>query len=485
MALSSDLLSQFAKVTVHDKNAKTESTHYGTVAEYNGSIYVKLDGSDQLTPIASTVTVKPGERVIVLVKNHSATVTGNVSNPSVGKEEYIEVKTEVKDVANQITELEIVVAHRVSVDELEAINATIASLKAKAATFDDIDAINAEITNLEAKFADVEYLTATDIEAINADIETIRGKFADITDITTEQLDAVNADIDNLKGYTADFTYVSTEVLTAVKADIKKLDTEKLSAKDAKLKYANIDFANIGEAAIKNFYATSGIIKDLVISEGTITGELVGVTIKGDLIEGGTVKADKLVVKGTDGIYYKLNYEGGSFKEGEPVPDDGLHGSVIVAKSITAEKVAVDDLVAFDATIGGFNITDNSIYSGVKESVDNTTKGVYLDKEGQVAFGDADNFLRYFKDQNGNWKLEISAANILLGSTKKSVETAIKDIQTTVENVEVGGRNLIRNSINMIFTDYWFYKTVTEDEGYILDENGDIMLDEDGNVLIA
>lgn len=459
MALSSEILSQFAKVTVYAKNAqdaKTETTHYGTIVEYDGSNCVKLDGSDQLTPIASTVTVKPGERVMVLVKNHSATVTGNVTNPSVGKEEYIEVKTEVQDTAKKITELEIVVAHRVTTEELEAINATITSLKAKAATFDDIDAINADITNLEAKFADVEYLTATDIDAINADIEVIRGKFADITDITTEQLDAVNADIDNLRGYTADFTYLSTDVLTAIKADIKQLEVDKLSAKDVDLKYANIDFTNIGEAAIKNFYATSGIIKDLVISEGTITGELVGVTIKGDLIEGGTVKADKLVVKGKDGIYYKLNYEGGSFKEGEAIPDDGLHGSVIVAKSVTAEKVAVDDLVAFDATIGGFHITENSIYSGVKESVDNTTSGVYLDEDGQVNFGDGNNYMRYFKDQNGNWKLEISAANVLIGSGNINVEDLIVDLEEDIKDINISGRNLIRQSETLDYEDYSF-----------------------------
>jgi hypothetical protein len=66
------------------------------------------------------------------------------------------------------------------------------------------------------------------------------------------------------------------------------------SAEDAELKYANIDFSNIGEAAIEKLFSDSGIIGDLVMSDGKVTGTLVGVTIKGDLIEAGTVKADNL-----------------------------------------------------------------------------------------------------------------------------------------------------------------------------------------------
>ena len=64
------------------------------------------------------------------------------------------------------------------------------------------------------------------------------------------------------------------------------------------MKYASIDFSNIGIAAMEKFYSESGLIKNVVVGDQTITGELVGVTIKGDLIEGNTIKADKLVIKG-------------------------------------------------------------------------------------------------------------------------------------------------------------------------------------------
>ena len=146
--------------------------------------------------------------------------------------------------------------------------------------------------------------------------------------------------------------------LTAQEAAIKDLDVEKLSAKDADLKYANIDFSNIGKAAMEYFYAQSGLIKDVVVGDATITGQIVGVTISGDRIEGNTIVAEKLVIKGTDGLYYKLNTDGIT-TEAEQTDYNSLNGQIIKANSITASKIAVDDLIAFDATIGGFNIGTN------------------------------------------------------------------------------------------------------------------------------
>lgn len=412
MALSHDLISQFAKVINNDKKAKSESTSYGTTVEYNGSTYVKLDGSDLLTPVETTADTKAGERVTVLIKDHTATVTGNLSSPAARTED-------VQENHDKIAEFDNVMAYKVTTENIEAVNATIENLKAKVASYSSMTAVVADIETLQSKFASLDKVNAQDVDALNAEIENIKSKFGEFTEISTEDLEAMNADIATLKSYTASFTYVSAERLTAALADIKELDAKKLSALDADLKYAKIDFSNIGKAAIEQFYATSGIIKDLVIGDTSVTGKLVGVTITGDLIEGGTVKADKLVVLGTDGLYYKLNTDGVS-TTAEQTEYNSLNGSVITAKSITAEKVNVDDLVAFDATIGGFNIVDSSIYSGAKESVTNTTRGIYLDKNGQISFGDADNYIRYYKASDGTYKLEISAKSISIKSDSGS-----------------------------------------------------------------
>ena len=445
MALPSDLISQFVKETNNSKKESNEATVYATVV-YNGKPYVKLDGSDLLTPISTTADVKDGERVTVMIKNHTATVTGNISSPSART-------ADVKEIGSKISEFDIVMAYKITTEDLEAANATIENLRAKVANFTSIEAVTAEINKLQAKFASLEYVSATDVDALNADIENLQASFATITDLTTEDLEALNADIANLKGYTADFTYVSADVLDAIKASIKELDAKKLSAESADLKYANIDFANIGEAAIKAFYAKSGVIQDVIISDGQVTGKLVGVTIKGDLIEGGTVVADKLVIQGENGLYYKLNVDslGETTASADPKYQKGIDGSVLVAKSITAEQIAVDDLVAFDATIGGFNMTKDAIYSGVKESADNPTRGIYLDNEGQLSVGDTTNYLKYYKDQDGNYKLEISSASI-----DDARSSATNQIEASSESLRIELKGAIDDAVkNCVKTSHY------------------------------
>lgn len=399
MPLSSDLISQFVKITKDDTKTKSESTVFGTVVEYEGKKYVRLDGSELLTPVSSVTTSGDGERVVVSIKNHTATVMGNLTAPSARG-------ADVEEIGGKINEFEVIVADKVSTKDLEAINANIENLiadnvtitgklEANEADIKDLTADNATIRDtLTANKAEIEDLTAGNVtitgrlDAADANIESLRAENA----IIDGKLVANEADIRDLKATNVTIT----GTLEANSADIKDLKADKLTAEDADLKYANIDFANIGQAAMEYFYAQSGLIENVKIGDATISGNLIGVTIKGDLIEGNTIVADKLVIKGTDGLYYKLNTNGVT-TEGEQTDYNSLNGTVIQARSITAEKIDVHDLVAFDATIGGFNITDGSLYSGVKESVDNTTKGIYLDSNGQMAIGDGTNFIKLYK----------------------------------------------------------------------------------------
>lgn len=231
------------------------------------------------------------------------------------------------------------------------------------------------------------------------------------------------------------FAGLTAENFKAVNADIENLNTKKLDVESANIKFANIDFSNIGKAAMEYFYAQSGLIKDVVVGDQKITGHLIGVTISGDLIEGNTVKAEKLVVLGEDGLYYKLNVNalGEAVASSDVKYQNGLDGSVIIAKSVTAEKVSVKDLVAFGATIGGLNITDGSLYSGVKDSINNTTQGFYVDKSGQLYLGDAEHFLRYYKAKDGTYKLAISAKSVTFGSNQ-NLEEAWEETKTSIES---------------------------------------------------
>lgn len=426
MALSSDIVSQFAKIVTLQETKPVVTTVTGKAVSYQGILYVQLDGSDQLTPIASsTAGIKDGDRVTVQIKNHSVTVTGNMSSPSAGKDDIDDINGSLGDMGDQITEFEIAIGNKVDVIEFDAVKGRVDTLEADNVTIKDrLTATEADIGTLEADNVTInEKLTAAEAEIDNLDATKLSADIADLKYATIENLNATNADINNLEATYAKFEQTTTNRLEAAEAVIEDLDAT----------YATIDFANIGDAAVENLFAKSGIIKDLIVSEGHITGELVGVTIKGDLIEGGTVVADKLVVKGSDGLYYKLNTDGVT-TEAEQTEYNSLNGSVITAKSITATKIAVDDLVAFDATIGGFAIDEDSIHTNTKASVDSAARGIYLDNEGQVAFGDSTNYLKYYKDTDGTYKLDISAGSLRMASTGQTVEEVIsKVVKSMVE----------------------------------------------------
>lgn len=448
MRLSSDLISQFVKITNDDKKKEKETTIYGTTVKYGDKMYVRLDGSDILTPMTSTASMKDNERVIVMIKNHQAIVTGNVTSKSASESSVEDLDKTTKEIIESTGAVDDrIVAAEANISNLQAIDVEIRN---------SLTAAEADIDNLEADNVTIHET----LSANTADINTLKTKVGKIDDLT-----AITADIESLE---ADNVTINN-TLTAHTADIQSLQTNKLSATDADLKYANIDFSNIGKAAMEYLYSESGLIENVTIGDGTITGKIVGVTISGDLIEGNTVVANKLVIKGTDGLYYKLNTDGVT-TEAEQTDYNSLDGSIIKAQSITATKISVDDLVAFDATIGGFNITSSAIYSGVKETVGNTTRGIYLDKNGQIAFGDANNFVKYYQDTDDNYKLEISAQNLKFGAGNQNVETAFEEMQAAstdkdsrLAEVETAIENL-SNSISMLVTDGTGVSLMTQTE---------------------
>lgn len=421
MPLSSELISQFVKVTKDEKRDKKETTVYGTVVNYNNSKYVRLDGSELLTPATMTVDAEAGERVTVRLKNHTATVTGNITSPSA------RVET-VKIIVDNVTGIEEIIADTVTSETLNIERARITALEADNVTIHDkINANKADIEILKAGLVDVDYLDAD---------------YAQFKTMTAEKFSIINADIENLQTgklnvTEASATYATISNLESTNALITELQTTKLSATDIEGLYANIDFSNISTSTMVSFYTNSGLIQNAVINGATISGRLMGVSISGDLIEEGTIIAQKLVVQGEDGLFYSLNTDGMTV-EANQTSYNSLNGNIILANSITASKITVEDLVSFGATIGGFKITDNSLYSGVKENIANTTRGIYLDNNGKASFGDSNNYIKFYENSDGDYVLDISADSISFNNsgTMQSISSVITKIETTANEAK-------------------------------------------------
>lgn len=540
MALSQDLINQFVKLTKKEEKPK-EVTVNGTYKTINGEEYVQIDGSEIWTPVTSTVEAETGERVKVLIKNHTATVTGNISSPSARSKSVQDLKDEVDEHGNTIEQLDNTIEQQgnsiiqinnnikqVENDILQANNAINQqgnviqqidnTIKQHGNTIEQqnniIEQQGNEITQLnntvvqqgntitqhgntieqQGNIIEQQGNEITQqgntieqqgnmIEQQNNAITQIDNKVVQQDNVIQQQGNIIDQQNNIITEHGNNITILNSgfSIIDGVLIGLSQAIIDELKTKHLDAEYATIDFANINMAAVEKLFTESGIIKDLVVQEGHITGELVGVTIKGDLIEGNTIAAEKLVVKGSDGLYYKLNIDGlnnisvnqsskfvlidtkpedweTNYKDYYLISDDsyihiagdkapiwssntyyklsstyesGLDGSNIVAKSITADKVSVNDLVAFGATIGGFNITQHSIYSGGKNNVDSASSGLYMDDDGQIAFGDNNNFVKFFKDADGKYKLRISADELYTSSSSKSIAEQIEEL---VEN---------------------------------------------------
>lgn len=248
--------------------------------------------------------------------------------------------------------------------------------------------------------------------------------------------DDAEAFVANRKAVTAqsyaEIAQENAERANAKLAIIEQAIIDELDTRLANIDVANIDFANIDLAQVATIFSEAGIVDDLTTETGTITGELVGVTISGDLIQGNTIKADKLVVLGSDGLYYKLNISGETV-EAQQTDYNSINGSHIQARTITASKISVTDLVAFGATIAGLILENGSIHSTGK-TLDNGVAGIFFDSTGQFNTGDSTNFIKSWNDTTANqWKINLKADQILFTSGK-DVEDQLDSAVTNADN---------------------------------------------------
>ena len=489
MGLSSDLISQFVKITNDTNKSKKETTAYGTVVDHNGGMYVRLDGSDLLTPMTKTVGVKDGDRVTISIKDHTATVTGNISSPSASSSELKAVDDKVgnfttvttKELIAQSAKIEDLTADNVTIkDKLTANEGYISDLQADNLTINKkLTANEAEVKKLTADYAEINSLVAKkasvdDLEATNASIHNLASDYGDFKELATDKFTANEAEIGKIKTDKANITDLnaataeinkllakkaSIDDLDATNARIDTLTASQITTDYLKANYANIDLANVNNTWIQNGIIKNGAIGEVAIHEGAITNAKIAdatieaakiKTINADTITAGTLKTNRLIITGEDGtdsIVKAINTANGVAEAN--------------STKIQAASIDVVDLSAFNAKIAQFILKDNAIYSG-KTSIIDPTSGIYISTTGIGAGNGAltdtnESPVQIYADggmklngKNGyidfnsvTGDLDINATTLKIGS--KTVASN-EDVTDAVNSMEIGGRNYILNS---------------------------------------
>ena len=250
MGLSSELASQFAKVT-NDSSRNTNGTKlYGTITMLGEVPHVKLDGTEELTPISRTVEVAEGDRVEVMIANHSATVTGNLTDPSIGIVRAGNLESKITQTAEQIqlqvSDLEKNLDSKITQTATE-IRSEVSDLDGRfsenittvengirndmtnslASMSDTLTGLSNDLTGLGEDLSGLEESTNSSISTINASIETLTFNVSDldskITQTATEIRSEVSAEVTDLNA-----TIVNTEtgIRDTINVEVANLDSK-------------------------------------------------------------------------------------------------------------------------------------------------------------------------------------------------------------------------------------------------------------------
>jgi uncharacterized coiled-coil protein SlyX len=485
VALSNELISQFVKATKDDKKTNTETTVYGTTVVLNGVTYVKLDGSDLLTPVSKTVDAKSDERVAVMIKNHTATITGNLTSPS--------ARTgDVNDIGTKVTDVEILVADRATVKDLQAEAARIDSLVAENVTIkEQLTANSADISNLEADTVTInEKLTAAEADITKLNTDKLSTAAADITYATISSLDALEADVRDLEATYGDFKDLTAEDLEAINATIKNLDgtyatIEELDVERGRIDDLEANSLTANHAIIKNLEANVADIDTLIFGSATgdtiqtsfanaVIAQLGDAQIKSAMIE--SVSASKITAGDIITNNVRVKSEDGSLlisDETMQISDEtrvrvqigkdasgdysiniwDQNGDLMFSKggitdSAIKDAIIRNDMVSDTANIAAHKLDIDSLFEEINGST-KTIKAtrVHLDEQNQaldVAFKTMETDVSGLSNTVSTHGTQITA---IQGAISSKVWQ--QDINRAVDNIEVSGRNLyiIKDSV--------------------------------------
>lgn len=281
------------------------------------------------------------------------------------------------------------------------------------------------------KEALIEKANIEDLKATNAEIANLKVKDAEIEDAlikkaTIEQLNVTNANIQNLIAEDARINN-----LVASKASITELN-----AVSAKIGTVEADTAIIKDLLAGNVTAGSGQIIHLTAKNVTIEDAVIKNLIAAKLsvsdLQAGTISTNKFTIASTDG---GLNIVGPTmqFKD--------KNNKVRI-------QMGQDTQGNFNFILRGTDGTTTLIdHTGVKEKAiaDDLIKSnmVAADAIGEKQINYSSLITGLNKDDNTSL---IKASKVAIDLTGQSLEVAFNSLKSSVDNMEIGGKNLILNS---------------------------------------
>lgn len=153
-------------------------------------------------------------------------------------------------------------------------------------------------------------------------------------------------------------------------AAITKAKIGQAAIGSAQIEDGAIVAAKIGQGEITRAKIANGAIGEAQIADASITSAKI-VSLNADVIDTGTLAAERILLRGEDGLLYELNSQCGDLTPAQLSDDkyaEYLDGSVLVKKSITAEQIKANSITADEIQAG--TITVDKLQSGFGAQID-------------------------------------------------------------------------------------------------------------------
>ena len=440
MAVPNELIAKFAKLSKESK-IQRETTVFGTTVEYGGKLYVKMDGSDLLTPVATTSEISAGERVTVMVKDHTATVTGNISNPSASKGTTDAIEGEITTITAKIGNFELVIADKVSTKELQAEVAKINELMALKANIVDLNATNATIKDLNVQVANIDKALITkadivDLDAANAEINTLKANYADI-----ETLVGGNLTMDNIQSLVLTSSKVTVDNAFIKDAMIDRVSADKINAGTINTNNVNIqseDGSMLLQGSLQQFKDAEGNVRIQIGKDasGDFTFVLYGADGQGQLINQNGITASAI----GDGLIVNSMVSDNANISGSKLDIDSVitevNGSTTTIKS---SKIYFDDKKqTLDVAFNTLNTTVDNTSSTVSSHTTsiNTMQGQISTLISDTTIINDDGTTTSIKDAFSSMEQTVDGFSTKIGSLETTMDDGFKSVDSKISSVE-------------------------------------------------
>ena len=262
-------LAKAVKIMTPKKERVTEAQLRGTIVYQGNEHYIRLDGAtdDALTPIAnieegaSDAGFVHGDRVLVLIKNHQAIITKNLTTG---------LQAQNAKTANNFVSA--ILGANITAERIIANDTFTNTLRANNITADDIIAGKATIDNLDSNYAHISNGIIDNATIDEADVNGLSANYAHITSGIIDNATIDEADVNNLSANYAHVTNGVIDNATIDDADVNNLDTNYAHISNGVIDNATIDEADVNNLSTKYAHITNGVIDNAKIGHADVNG---------------------------------------------------------------------------------------------------------------------------------------------------------------------------------------------------------------------